>query len=311
MHDAWHDMTHLDGRLWHTLYLLLARPGQLTVDYFEDRRARYMPPVRLYLVLSLLFFALGGANSVAISHKPHVELHGPASITAPAAPSAATSPAPSGSPASTPPEVAPSTGSAAASPLSSAASSAADDDDKDDDAGASTDAKNDDWGLPCEKLPPSEGSIAIRGADTICRHFNAQDPNEFIKALLHNIPKMMFVFLPLLAAVMLLLYWRPRRYYVEHLVFILHNHSALFAAFLLVKLVGLVTKVWHPLNTIAVIAGFALFLYTLWYPYKAMRRYYRQRRALTISKYMLIACAYFSCLLLTFVGVAIVTALEG
>lgn len=263
MHDAWHDTTHLDGRLWHTLYLLLARPGQLTVDYFEDRRARYLPPVRLYLVLSVLFFGLGGlGNSVTTPHKAQAK-----------AAAATTEPAP--------------------------ASVA--DDDKD---GGS-------WSLPCDQLPSSEGSIAIRGADNVCRHFNAQGPDEFIKTLVHNIPKMMFVFLPLLAGVMLLLYWRPRRYYVEHLVYLLHNHSALFAAFLLLKLVNWVTKLWHPLSVIAVLGGIGLFLYTLWYPYKSMRRYYRQGRILTVGKYVIIACAYFFCLVLTLTGVAIVTALEG
>jgi hypothetical protein len=110
---------------------------------------------------------------------------------------------------------------------------------------------------------------------------------------------------------MLLLYWRPRRYYVEHLVYLLHNHSALFAAFLLLKLVGLIAKLWHPLEVLAVFGGIALFFYTLWYPYKSMRRYYRQGGLLTIGKYIIIACAYFFCLVLTLTAAAIVTAFEG
>ena len=40
----------------------------------------------------------------------------------------------------------------------------------------------------------------------------------------------MFVFLPLLALVMKLLYWRPKRYYVEHLLFLVHNHAFVFLA---------------------------------------------------------------------------------
>jgi hypothetical protein len=32
------------------------RPGKLTRDYLMGRRARFMPPFRTYLVLSLLFF---------------------------------------------------------------------------------------------------------------------------------------------------------------------------------------------------------------------------------------------------------------
>ncbi|MFO1410828.1 MAG: DUF3667 domain-containing protein, partial [Steroidobacteraceae bacterium] len=58
LHDGWHTLTHLDGRFWKTLWALLRRPGFLTIEYFAGRRQRYLPPVRLYLVLSVLFFAL-------------------------------------------------------------------------------------------------------------------------------------------------------------------------------------------------------------------------------------------------------------
>ena len=48
----------LEGKLWQTLWLLLTRPGRLTADYIAGRRARYVAPLRVYLSLSLLFFAL-------------------------------------------------------------------------------------------------------------------------------------------------------------------------------------------------------------------------------------------------------------
>ena len=48
--------------------------------------------------------------------------------------------------------------------------------------------------------------------------------------MVHNIPRAMFMFLPLLALVMKLLYWRPKRYYVEHLLFLIHNHAFVFLA---------------------------------------------------------------------------------
>ena len=49
-------MLELDSRLWRTLIPLAVRPGQLTLDYLEGRRARFMPPFRMYLVLSIVFF---------------------------------------------------------------------------------------------------------------------------------------------------------------------------------------------------------------------------------------------------------------
>jgi Protein of unknown function (DUF3667) len=54
--DAFGDLFEIDSRLWKTLVPLLARPGRLTLDYLQGRRARYMPPFRMYLVFSVLFF---------------------------------------------------------------------------------------------------------------------------------------------------------------------------------------------------------------------------------------------------------------
>jgi hypothetical protein len=62
LHDAWHIATHVDDRFWQTPYTLLLRPGVLTKEYCAERRARYLPPVRLYLVLSVLFFAFAAVS---------------------------------------------------------------------------------------------------------------------------------------------------------------------------------------------------------------------------------------------------------
>ena len=58
MHEGVHEFVHLDGKIFQTLKLLLFRPGELTVEFLQGRRARYIPPLRLYLICSLLFFAL-------------------------------------------------------------------------------------------------------------------------------------------------------------------------------------------------------------------------------------------------------------
>lgn len=56
--DAFGDLFELDSRLWQTVVPLLLRPGRLTRDYLQGRRARFMPPFRMYLVLSVLFFVV-------------------------------------------------------------------------------------------------------------------------------------------------------------------------------------------------------------------------------------------------------------
>ncbi|HET9473089.1 MAG TPA: DUF3667 domain-containing protein, partial [Steroidobacteraceae bacterium] len=58
--EAFESITHADSRLWRTLGYLLARPGRLTSEFFAGRRVRYLPPFRLYLVISLLFFVIAG-----------------------------------------------------------------------------------------------------------------------------------------------------------------------------------------------------------------------------------------------------------
>ncbi|NQY13457.1 MAG: DUF3667 domain-containing protein [Henriciella sp.] len=50
------DTFTLDGRLARTVPILLFRPGRLTKNYTEGKRARYVPPFRLFLLASLLFY---------------------------------------------------------------------------------------------------------------------------------------------------------------------------------------------------------------------------------------------------------------
>ena len=50
------ELLDYDGRMLRSLRLLLTRPGFLSAEYIGGRRAAYTPPIRLYLVVSLLFF---------------------------------------------------------------------------------------------------------------------------------------------------------------------------------------------------------------------------------------------------------------
>ncbi len=50
------DMFALDGRLWRTLPALMLRPGRMTRDYIDGKRARFVPPFRLFLLTSVIFF---------------------------------------------------------------------------------------------------------------------------------------------------------------------------------------------------------------------------------------------------------------
>jgi len=52
------NLTHLDTKLWNTLKVIFTKPGQLTKDYVEGKRARYVNPARFYVFVSVIFFAL-------------------------------------------------------------------------------------------------------------------------------------------------------------------------------------------------------------------------------------------------------------
>ena len=52
------DTFTLDGRLARTVPVLLFKPGRLTKNYTEGKRARYVPPFRLFLLASLLFYLI-------------------------------------------------------------------------------------------------------------------------------------------------------------------------------------------------------------------------------------------------------------
>lgn len=51
-------VTHFDTKLWSTLKMIFTRPGQLTKDFVEGKRARYVKPAQFYVFVSVIFFAL-------------------------------------------------------------------------------------------------------------------------------------------------------------------------------------------------------------------------------------------------------------
>lgn len=54
--EAWGEFVSIDGKVAATLLRLFLRPGALTREYLTGRRARFLPPLRLYLLCSVAFF---------------------------------------------------------------------------------------------------------------------------------------------------------------------------------------------------------------------------------------------------------------
>lgn len=49
---------HYDSKFWKTLKALLFRPGKLTSEYRAKHRMRYIPPISLYIFVSVFFFLI-------------------------------------------------------------------------------------------------------------------------------------------------------------------------------------------------------------------------------------------------------------
>jgi hypothetical protein len=270
LHTLWHftkvateDVTHTDSRLWRTLWTLLFRPGQLTVEFLAGRRARYLPPVRLYLVLSVVFFVWIAAT-----------VHTTTQLT-PEARAAIAEARQQGAMVIAP-------GAAAADATTGA--------------------------TPATAAPQaSKSGSALEGDTEHCKLINYKGPWQatlrplFVRSclqaakdqgrslgqsFLHNLPRAMFLFLPLLAGVMMLLYWHPRHYYVEHLLFLLHNHSF---AFLVLLLAGLLSALLPFADTLI---GWVTAVYVAWYLYRSMRVMYRQGRLRTVAKIGVLSFVY-------------------
>ena len=53
--------THADGTLWRTFKALVLRPGELTAAYMRGERMRFMKPLSLFLVISVVYFVVSSA----------------------------------------------------------------------------------------------------------------------------------------------------------------------------------------------------------------------------------------------------------
>ena len=55
LREQFQEVTSADGRLWRSVRALFV-PGRLTEEYFAGRRGLYVRPVRLFLIVNILFF---------------------------------------------------------------------------------------------------------------------------------------------------------------------------------------------------------------------------------------------------------------
>ncbi|HTT82478.1 MAG TPA: DUF3667 domain-containing protein, partial [Rhizomicrobium sp.] len=66
LHNFFEEIASFDSRILRTAWALVARPGELSVAFREGRTRRYVPALRLYLFMSLIFFVALSMAGIAL-----------------------------------------------------------------------------------------------------------------------------------------------------------------------------------------------------------------------------------------------------
>ena len=142
----------------------------------------------------------------------------------------------------------------------------------------------------------------MRKIIAIDRRFN-ENPEEaghqFSENILHKLPYMLFVSLPLFALILRLVYYRRKQFfYADHGVFTIHLYIFSFLLLLVVFMVNKLQDITHvgDLDIIVLL----LFGLLLFYLYKAMRNFYGQRRAKTFFKFLIVSLVSFIMMVVLF-----------
>ena len=304
--DAFGDLFELDSRLWKTLLPLLLKPGHLTRDYLSGKRARFMPPFRTYLVLSLLFFLVAFFDPIAdldLDVPDESPATGQGSDAEAARQQLLDELAAAGieiGGENVPPEV--------AAQLAEAGNKTVD-------IGLTVNGTTIDSDCVVTADDLEDVPAVLRAVITpqrvshICRRLN-EEPSQLIDNLLDNVPAALIVLLPLMALVLRMLYPLSRHYYVEHLLFFIHFHAFLFLLLTLQVLLSRLGGLPFVPDVAVVLVIIAASLYQPVYLFIAMRRVYLQGFFLTLLKFLVLIAAYFAGFTLTMLGAFTVAALS-
>src|SRR5580698_7364960 len=176
-HELLEGLTHSDSRLWRTLTTLWFKPGKLTEEFVLGRRVAYLPPFRLYLVLSVVFFLLASVVHINVVALKLDEVTKPGGAVAPVPPAGVSAGAPA---------------------------TAQGHQETCKDLDFLTFDNHPDWNARFNRA--CEATVRDKG-------------NNLLHGAIGPVSKAMFVLLPLIAFFHMLMYWRPRYRYAEHLLF--------------------------------------------------------------------------------------------
>jgi hypothetical protein len=298
MNHAISDYFHFDHQFFHTLKPLLFKPGYLTNEYMAGRRAQYLHPVKMYIFISLVYFLL-----------VFQQKSGPVQINQP--------------PGSLK-EIAKAADQINHTPYLSAQAKKKSINELYLDGGYKM--ENNHWVIDTsrkarQRAEENKHVVNPSTSDTTYeeymanqqklpeakrdgwfeRYYNQKafainkqkiDLVETIEdSLKHNFPKMMFLLLPLFALILMVTFYRSKKFYVEHLIYAFHLHCFIFLFLSIILLVEfIVPATWKTFNGWL---AFAAVIAILWYVYKSLRVVYHRSRWRTIFKMIGMYLMYF------------------
>ena len=311
LRDLMEDLLDLDSRFMRTIKPLMFKPGRLTRDYMDGRRFRYAPPMRLYIFSSIVFFLLAAflsSDAITINGVENND-----SII-----QISTEHADEGLEA---------LGDALkelpldAEKQKEIAQIIAEEPDEESDEPmfASSDISFNDEPWDRETNPVNIRWLPdwindrindeIEGSPQKAEQIN-ENPNLIVDKVFDILPATMFVLLPVVALIFKFWYLFAKRYYVEHLIFSLHNHSFIFVSLIVILLANVASSFWnaHEYTAAATGAGWLITIISIWIPLYlliSLRVLYQQGWMLTIGKFFAVGLSYVTLLALVTSGVAI------
>ncbi len=122
------------------------------------------------------------------------------------------------------------------------------------------------------------------------------DIRPLLEEVISKLPQLMFVLLPLFAALLKIMNLFSKRLYMEHLTVALHSHSFVFIIILLLEIIEILQNQisinWQWLDTPINVLSNCILAWIPIYLFIMQKRVYKQSYILTAIKYLMVGIAY-------------------
>ena len=314
MNHAISDYFHFDHQFFSTLKPLFTKPGFLTNEYMAGRRANYLHPVKMYIFISLVYFVVLFQTGHTLMNV-HTNVRGSQSAQK-AIDSVMKDP-------KIPAYIKKSLiekikkESISSTPQNNTVNYMTEDKAANEKASAyflsptSNDSTYSAYLIDQQKLPEQKRDGIIeqyynKKAYAYKAAYGSRTQEVVLDEFKHNIPKMMFLLLPLCALILMVTFRNNKKYYVEHLIYSFHLHCFIFLFLAIIMLLQWII----PSEAVNGFLSFLSLIAIAYYVYRSLRIVYGRSRWRTISKLagasIIYLLGFVSCLALAFIITAII-----